>query len=128
MIQAYKTDIGAAKQAYCMVNGKSLRFIGFQVGTGGERDGQVLTVNRSDTILPGKVAEFDSDYITINLINGTSVRIDCKFESSLIAADAVSNVAIVAEVVGEPGTFLYCIGNFHSLEVDNVTLSVTFNN
>lgn len=129
MTPVYKTDIGAAKQSYCMLNGKSLKFVGFQVGTGGERDGQILTVNRSDTILQGKVAEFiDENMIEVESLDGVSIKITCRFSSANVAADEVSNIGILAQVVGEPSTFLYCIGNFHSLAVNNVAISVTINN
>lgn len=129
MTPVYKTDIGAAKQSYCMLNGKSLKFVGFQVGTGGERDGQILTVNRSDTILQGKVAEFiDENMIDFESLDGVSIKITCRFSSANVASDTVSNIGILAQVVGEPATFLYCIGNFHSLAVNNISISVTINN
>lgn len=129
MTPVYKTDLGAAKQSYCMLNEKSLKFVGFQVGNGGERDGQILTINRSDTVLQGKVAEFlDENMMDIEPVNGHSIKITCRFSSANVASTYVSNIGILAQVVGESSTFLYCIGNFHSLEVNNIAISVTINN
>ena len=129
MTPVYKTDTGASKQAYCMINGKSLRFIGFQIGNGGVRNGQVLTVNRSDSILRNMIREFDENYISTEIVDGVSIRIKCSMSSSEVASNEISNIGILAEVVGEPGSFLYCIGNFKSMPVTGeITISVTINN
>lgn len=128
MTPVYKTDLGASKQAYCMLNGKSMKFIGFQLGDGGFRNGQTLTVNRSDTILSNKVAEFDENNMTVEVVNGVSIKITCSFTASEVASNTISNIGIIAQIVGENEPFLYCIGNFTQIPVGDISISVTINN
>jgi hypothetical protein len=128
MTPVYKTDLGASKQAYCMINGKSIKFVGFQIGDGGCRNGQVLTVNRSDTILSNKIAEFDENNMTVEVVDGISIKITCSFQASEVASNTISNIGIIAQVVGENEPFLYCIGNFTQIPVGDISISVTINN
>lgn len=129
MIPAYKTNVGANKQSYCMINGLSMTFVGFQIGTGGCRDGQPLTVNRNNTSLPGLVAEFDSSQVTVELASGTAIRVTCIVPGGTLATNVVSNIGIIAKVVGEPGTFLYAISNFSEVPVNGqLSFSITLNN
>ena len=129
MIPAYKTNIGANKQSYCMINGLSMKFVGFQIGTGGCRDGQPLTVNRNNTFLPGLVAEFDESQVTTELAGGTAIRITCTVPGGTLATNVVSNIGVLAQVIGEQGTFLYAISNFSEVAVNGqLSFSITINN
>lgn len=128
MLPAYKTNIGATKQAYCMLNAKSMKFVGFQLGNGGVRDDQILTVDRNTTVLPGLVGEFSSEYMTTKLGSGTSIKIVCNIPSG-IASDYVSNIGLLAQIVGEEDVFLYAISNFPKQNTSNkLSFTITLNN
>jgi len=129
MIPAYKTNGGATKQSYCMLNGKSMQFVGFQIGNGGCRDGQVLTVNRNVDTLPNLITTFDEDSIKTEIINGKSIRITCTVSSGTIAANYVSNIGILARVTGETSSFLYAVSNFSEIPVSGeLSFAITLNN
>lgn len=129
MIPAYKTNIGASKQSYCMLNAKSIKFVGFQVGNGGCRDGQILTVDRNTTTLQDLVSEFGEDDISVELYNSTAIKITCNIRSGTLASNTVSNLGILAKVVGEDSTFLYAISNFSEVPVNGrLSFSIILNN
>lgn len=126
VITVYKTDVGATRQAYSLLNGKSMTFIGFALGNGGHNttNGNPKTVDRSDTSLKGKLFGI-SDNFEQSIVNGTTIQLKCKLRSGEASGTEISNLGIYAQVSGETDNFLYAISNFAVITRGTATMTFT---
>jgi len=120
-IYAHKTDIGAARQAYAMIEGQGLKIVAFTLGDGGHNNlnGNPITVDRSVSSLPSQI--FGPSYNVENsIIDTTSVQVVCTLLAGQIAgSEKLSNIGLIAEIVSEDSdngkTFLFAIANFSEI-------------
>jgi hypothetical protein len=135
IITVYKTDLGAARQSNAMINGKALKFVAFSVGSGGHNPttGNPITVNRSNTTLPGKL--FGPSYnVEQSIVDETTIQLKCYLLTGEASGTEISNIGIIAQVVSSDTDngqeFLYAIANFSPISrvPGKLTFTIEFAN
>jgi len=135
MILAHKTDVGATRESYSIMNGWSIKIVGFCLGDGGHNPltENPIAVDRSVSVLPGLL--YGTSYeVESTILDSDTIQVNCYLKSGQAIGIKISNIGLIAQIVTDDEDngkeFLYAIANFplQERENGNLTIQVKLNN
>jgi hypothetical protein len=135
MILAHKTDVGATREAYSIMNGWSIKIVGFCLGDGGHNPltGNPIAVDRSVSVLPGLLYGTSYD-VESTILDSDTIQVNCTLSTGQAIGIEMSDIGLVARIVTDDEDngkeFLYAVANFplQARENGNLTIQIKLNN